>query len=214
MKKRVLTLGVTLIALFLIVGCGGGGTKKDATFYKDRFKKATTIQALHTKDTVIFTLNEMDKVASNQEVFVNQDIQAQFLKNFKNNLLQKLDFPKDYVLNKDTPIILPKGTSKAQEEGKTGGKADFADLVKMSNVSEDGWDCCHDSFPCCIIVRFITHLDDDSGKAIDIKNDKQKYLAIAPKDDLFPQEFNGTKFVEIQAYRNLYNEKVDKHFHK
>jgi len=207
--KKLLWTAVMSTAILALSGCGGGSTKevvKDAAFYKESYKKATSIEALNTEDTVLFTMSAFKEALNDPKVVTKEMDEAtklSIVQLFEESVEDSISNIENYISRDDVPIILPRDQSKAPS---TNGNPvlDFNSTLKSATSD---CECCDPPLPCMIIVEFIHYVEEYSD--VDIKNDVQTYLGVPQKDD-FLSEFNGGVFVEVQAYRDAYNKEVDK----
>ena len=118
-------------AILALSGCGGGGTKevvKDAAYYKEEFRKATTIKALHSKKRVLFTIQSLrDSFVSTFDINgTSEGINRDIIELFKSNFENKISNIKDFRLKEDTAILMPSIMEKEFRELK------FADELKSA----------------------------------------------------------------------------------
>ncbi len=199
MKKRILALGFTVATIFTISGCGGGGDSvvKDASYYKKAYKDYTSIKSLHTKKTTLFTLDEVKKSLDDLNITTQADeaYKLQFIERFKNRLEGKLANGDGYNMDNKTAILIP------NDENSTtviNGNKSMDLLGELTDTFRQVGPppCCEDGIPDFIIVRFIAHLDDNSG--VDENNDSQPFVAVLPEA---PKEIQGLKKkVELDDY--------------
>ena len=220
MKKILFSvLGVAILAL---IGCGGGGTKevkKDAAFYKEEFRKGTSIKVLNTDERVLFTMKSLrDSFLQSFDVNgTNEGINRDIINQFKSNLLRSLhneesiDF-KNVEINEITPILLASISAK--------NKGDAGIETKLKEAVKEVCDSCQEND---VNQWFIDHQSSleksmEENSEVDEDNDKQVYIDETPppyaiivccQPDI-PINFNDHHFFEIQTLRAVYNSDVDR----
>jgi len=208
-------------AVLALSGCGGGGDKKvvkDAAYYKEIFRKATTIKNINTEKRVLFTMRSLrDNFITKFDINgTNEGINRDIIDQFQHNLADKVDNNKSFVITDETPIIL----SGKKDDINTTYRLDLE--LKSAIATICGVDCKQQD----VDRWFEQHQDaleksaeDNSG--VDQTDDSQKFLANPPPDLLLvilgppkvPPIFQeDDPFVEIQHYREVYNQFQDEHF--
>ena len=226
MKTPIFTLGLALSAMLVMSGCGGGSdtqptTKKDAAYYKKAYRDYTSIRSLHKKGTTLFTLDSLQKSLDDFNITTTTQegkaYKMRFVEQFKANLESKVANDSTHTLGNKSAILIP------NDENST--------PVINGNKSMDLFGELTDTFrqvgppPCCeggigpyIIVRFIAHLDDNSG--VDENNDSQPLVAVLPEAPKEIQElksrvelddyFYGGSLVSVPKLRDDFGKAVDK----
>jgi hypothetical protein len=216
-----------VFAILFVTGCGGGGgTKKDAAYYKERFRKNTTIKALHTDKRVLFTIKSLeDAFVSKFDINgTNEGVNRDIIVQLKSNLADAVDNVDASELKDNVAIILP----GVKDENKTQTMrldTQLQEAIKQvcSGCEEDdikGWFVEHQA---------ALEKSAQDGSGIDEADDNQPLFAPPPPPEPllilgapppYPPEIvsgyadYGTEkydFVEIQKLREQYNRGVDKY---
>ncbi len=220
MKKSILTLGLAAVSAFVLIGCGNGlETKKDAAFYKKAYANYTSIKSLHTDKTTLFTLDALKKSLDDFNITTGSDeaYKAEFAAQLKSNLEGKIVNDPAYSMDNKTAILIP------NDENSTpviNGNKSMDLLGELTDTFRQVGPppCCEGGISDIIIVRFIAHLDDNSG--VDENNDSQPLVAVLPEAPKEIQElksrvelddyFYGGSLVTVPKLRDDFGKAVDK----
>ena len=216
--KRFLWTAVLSTAILALSGCGGGGTKevvKDASYYKEEFKKATTIKALNTEQDVLFTMKSLgDSFISSFDVNgTNEGINRDIIALFKSNFADKINNVSNVILKDDVAIILP----GILDENKTQIRLDSELKSAIKTVCNDCKEDATENWFTDNQTTLEKSAEDNSG--IDDTDDNQPLYAKPPPEPFLIigqpprsviENYDIANPVEIQTLRAEYDKGVDK----
>jgi len=114
--RMVLVIFVSVFSL-LLTGCGGGSSGgdtlpealKDKAYYSEQMKKATSMEALRSEDTVVFTMETLERYLTRTLPDENVSVLLTLVYQVQQQLAAKVVNINGFSLDKKTPIILKKG---------------------------------------------------------------------------------------------------------
>ena len=207
--------------VMVLSGCGDPPSKpeevvKDAAYYKERFRQATTIKSLNTETKVLFTMKSLrDNFIKQFDVNgTNEGINRDIIDQFQRQLEKQVENDDAFVITDKTPIILAgkKDDSNTTPRLDTQLKRAIGEIcgVDCKRQDVDRWFEQHQD-------ALEKNAEDNSG--VDQTDDLQKFLANPPPDPMAvlfaspppppPPIYRGGHFVEVQALRAGLNQWAD-----
>ena len=179
MEMKKILFAVLGVAILALIGCGGGSTKevvKDAAYYKEAFRKATTIKALNTDERVLFTMKSLrDSFLQSFDVNgTNEGINRDIIELFKNDIEKSIDGVENFTIKEDTPILM--GSMKVKENPEKHLDAKLKSAIKTvctecKEADIEDWFSNNQS-------ALEKSMEDNNN--VDIENDKDPYLPSEP----------------------------------
>ena len=168
----------SIIASLLLIGCGGGSAK-DAdreAYYKEEFRKATSIKALNTDKRVLFTMKSLrDSFLQNFDVNgTNEGINRDIIELFKSDIEKSIDGVENFTIKDDTPILMASMKVKENPEKHMDAKLKSAIKTVCTECKEadvEDW-FSHNQ------ASLEKSMEDNND--VDIENDKDPYLSATP----------------------------------
>ena len=218
--KRLIWAAVLSTAILALSGCGGGTKEvvKDAAYYKEEFRKVTTIKSLHTEKKVLFTIQSLrDSFVDSFDINgTDEGTNIDIVEQFKSNFEDKISNIKDFKLKDNTAILMPSLKEKEFRKLKFAGELKSAIKTVCAACKEqaiEDWFSANQT-------ELEKNMQDNSK--VDKSDDTQPLCVAAlepppitiliigqPPRDVLP-DTDTKEPLEIQAVRAEYNKGVDK----
>jgi len=180
--KKIL-VSVLGVAILVLIGCGGGTkdtpqdtSKEAANYYKEEFRKATSLKALNTDKRVLFTMKSLrDNFLQSFDVNgSNEGINRDIIELFKSNIEKSIDVVENFTIKEDTPIFMASMQVTEQPEKHLDAKLKSAIKTVCTECKEadiEDW-FSHNQ------ASLEKSMEDNND--VDIENDKDPYLVQDP----------------------------------
>ncbi len=221
--KSVLKSSLVLAAVMLLAGCGGSSDSqkreevKNSDYYLEAFRSRTSIDALHTDKTVLFSITSLSKTLKEGLADVNQSTIDEIVYAVHRRVEKEVKNINNFTFNADTPLILYKeaeGVPRAVDSKKHS----VVNLITI--LDEAAQKITGTSLSGKLSPDFIATLD---GKE-NVSNTQQPYIAMMPsmkQELLCPPSglcskrsrivhWQKAPLVEMQKVRETYKKEVQR----
>ncbi len=171
-------------AILVLSGCGSQSpkkeVKKDFAYYTQELNKATSIQSLHTDETILFTMNSLEKTLNDISEDINKSTIAEIVYQLHYSLENKVNNVNNFTFTRDTAIILEKKPElKSNSRNKKRSLSKYAKVGLNYELDKASKKVIGKSISDSLPENFSQILD--KNEDVNENNSTQHYISFAPE---------------------------------